>query len=263
MKKKKLSAAFLTLLFVTSINLPAAEAEKPSSGQPGEVRITKNMPYAEYSLNGKTIRIERNQNQDNQLTGPFTKTSRKCPPFCINPVDMGNDIQTVGELEIIQFMKTHVQKGTGMLIDARTPEWHNKGTIPGSVNIPFTTFSKTDDDPALLSVLDQLGVVKYVAPPPTEPGLMEKIMSYFEDKKEPEVPPKWDFSNARELVLWCNGIWCGQSPRAIRGLLKLGYPPEKMRWYRGGMQVWQILGFNIDIPGSELGATSNESPATQ
>lgn len=260
--KKKLLATFLITACININAMAAEEAAAPAAGQPGEVKITKNMPYAEFTLNGTVVRIERNQNQDNHLTGPFTKTSRKCPPFCINPIEMGANIKTVGELEVIAFLKSHVQRGTGILVDARTPDWHNKGTIPGSVNFPFTIFSKPDDDPALLSVLDQLGVVKYVAQPPKEKTIVEKVMSYFEEEEAAGPPPKWDFTNAKELVLWCNGIWCGQSPRAIRGLQKLGYPSEKMRWYRGGMQVWQILGFNVDIPGSELGATS-AAPAAQ
>jgi rhodanese-related sulfurtransferase len=43
-------------------------------------------------------------------------------------------------------------------------------------------------------------------------------------------------------VLYCNGIWCGQSPTNIRQLLALGYPAHKLKWYRGGMQSWKALG---------------------
>jgi len=46
-------------------------------------------------------------------------------------------------------------------------------------------------------------------------------------------------------MLWCNGPWCGQSPHAIRGLLDLGYPAEKLYYYRGGMQAWQSLGLTV------------------
>ena len=52
-----------------------------------------------------------------------------------------------------------------------------------------------------------------------------------------------DFSEAKELLLFCNGAWCSQSPKMIKALLKLGYPPQKMKWYRGGMEDW--LGFNM------------------
>jgi rhodanese-related sulfurtransferase len=53
---------------------------------------------------------------------------------------------------------------------------------------------------------------------------------------------KWDFSNAKTLALYCNGMWCSQSSNAVKLLLHYGYPPEKLKWYRGGMQDWEILG---------------------
>ena len=53
---------------------------------------------------------------------------------------------------------------------------------------------------------------------------------------------RWDFSNAKTLVLYCNGMWCSQSTAAIESLLHFGYPAEKLKWYRGGMQDWENLG---------------------
>ncbi len=43
-------------------------------------------------------------------------------------------------------------------------------------------------------------------------------------------------------------MWCGQSPRAVKGLLALGFPPEKILYYRGGMQAWQSLGLTVVVP---------------
>lgn len=60
----------------------------------------------------------------------------------------------------------------------------------------------------------------------------------------------WDYSNAKDILLWCNGMWCGQSPRAIKNLLKQQYPANKIYYYRGGMQSWQILGLTVVIPES-------------
>jgi len=31
-------------------------------------------------------------------------------------------------------------------------------------------------------------------------------------------------------------------------LIKLGYPEEKMKYYRGGMQAWQLLGLTTIVP---------------
>ncbi len=76
---------------------------------------------------------------------------------------------------------------------------------------------------------------------------LEKVGLFSGDKKT----DTWDFSEARQLLLWCNGPWCGQSPRAIRALISLGYPAEKLYYYRGGMQMWQSLGLSTVVP-SEL-----------
>ncbi|MDZ7661905.1 rhodanese-like domain-containing protein [Thiohalophilus sp.] len=129
-------------------------------------------------------------------------------------------------------MENQLRDDSGLLIDARLPSWHQKGTIPGSINIPFTVFEKSDLDPELISTFKRLGVTERQS----KPGLVEKLLAAG------EVNETWDFSNAKELILWCNGPWCGQSPRAIRGLLDHGYPPEKINYYRDGMQMWQILG---------------------
>ena len=61
----------------------------------------------------------------------------------------------------------------------------------------------------------------------------------------------WDFSQAKDVLLWCNGPWCGQSPRAIKALLALGYPADKIYYYRGGMQMWQSLGLTTIKPSTE------------
>jgi len=58
----------------------------------------------------------------------------------------------------------------------------------------------------------------------------------------------WSFSNAKTILLYCNGAWCGQSPTAINALIALGYPKSKMKYYRGGMQAWQLLGLTIIVP---------------
>ena len=53
-----------------------------------------------------------------------------------------------------------------------------------------------------------------------------------------------DFSQCKTAVMFCNGMWCGQSPNNIQNLLKFGYPAHKIKWYRGGMQDWEILGLS-------------------
>ncbi|MDF1873231.1 MAG: rhodanese-like domain-containing protein, partial [Vannielia sp.] len=42
-----------------------------------------------------------------------------------------------------------------------------------------------------------------------------------------------------------NGPWCGQSPTAARRMIEAGYPADKIYYYRGGMQMWQMLGLTV------------------
>jgi len=207
------------------------------------VNITQDMSYVAIDQNGKTVRIQRIQDQSNQLTGGFSKTSRKCPPFCIQPMIVAPGVTTFGELEVIQFINDYVKTNKGLLIDARTPSWHAKGTIPGSVSVPFTVFALSRNDKQLISTMKNFGVER----------LKSNASGYWTDLKdilgiEKKPNPYWDYSAAKDLLLWCNGMWCGQSPRAIQGLLKLGYPAEKLHYYRNGMQGWQILGLTVSIP---------------
>lgn len=208
-----------------------------------DVNITEKLPYIAIQHKGQTVRIQRIQDQSHKLTGGFAKTSRKCPPFCIQPMTVAPGVDTYGELEVINFIETKVKTNKGLLVDARTPSFHKRGTIPLSINIPFTTFSLGRNDKKLIAAMKVLGVQRRT----------EKLEGYWTDLKditgiEEKPNPYWDFSDAKELTLWCNGMWCGQSPRAIEGLIKLGYPAKKIHYYRAGMQGWRILGLSVTVP---------------
>lgn len=207
-----------------------------------DVKISENIESIEVMHNGVPITIQRIQNRSNYLTGGFTKTSRKCPPFCIQPIQTTAGVTTVAELEVLKFMQTKLKNGEGVVIDARTPDWHKKGTIPGSVNIPFTTFEHSEYHPKLREAMTKLGVKLKN----NSSSLWNDLLMSIGLKNANRSP--WDFSAAKDILLWCNGMWCGQSPRAIKNLLKHQYPANKIYYYRGGMQSWQILGLTVVIP---------------
>lgn len=192
--------------------LVALVAATSTSAQ--DVRITQDLDRIVVNLNGANVTIERNQNQANRLASEFTKTSRPCPPFCIQPVKLAPGLETYGELEVIRFLETEVAGGTGLLIDARLPDWYEKGSIPGSVNLPFSTLEA--NNPYRDEILRALGAR--------------------------DTNGNWDFSSVFTLTLFCNGPWCEQSTRAIKALMSAGYPAEKLKYYRGGMQNWLMLG---------------------
>lgn len=207
-----------------------------------KVNISKNLPYVDLEYKNNIIRVERNQDTKNVLKGGFTKTSRNCPPFCIQPMTVAPGVDTLGELEVVDFISKEVKQKSGVLIDARTEEWHKKGTIPGSINIPFTVFSLDQSDPELFKAMRKLGVKRKSAS-----SSDDSFWSWTSDDDK-EKNKNWDFSNAKDVVLWCNGMWCEQSPRAIKGLIKHGYPANKIKYFRGGMQTWLILGLTVVKP---------------
>ncbi|MFV2056252.1 MAG: rhodanese-like domain-containing protein [Thiohalomonadales bacterium] len=210
-----------------------------------DVKISPSIASVPVHDGDDLIMIERIQDQTNVLSGGYTKTSRKCPPFCVQPLHVAPGVTTVGELELLGFIENKLEVGSGVMIDARTPVWHEKGTIPGSINIPFTEFDAHKPVKELEKTLRLLNVSKKT----TKDNIYwSRLKEFFGYDVGAAGMGNWDFSKAKDVLLWCNGMWCGQSPRAIRNLLKLGYPAKKIYYYRGGMQSWQLLGLTVRIP---------------
>lgn len=220
MGKQKISVLISSLFAVSLTAISSAAAL--------EVMITPEIGEFSVKHAGKELMIRRNQDTDALLEFDFARTSRPCPPFCAQPIQVTDGVNTIGEVELIAFMKTALNEGSGLLIDARTPDWHERGTIPGSINVPFTHLNPDQG-------ADEI-------------TLEESLILFGATMKGKNR----DFTEAKTLVLWCNGPWCGQSPTAIRGLLSIGYPAEKLYYYRGGMQLWQVFGLPVVTPEGEL-----------
>jgi rhodanese-related sulfurtransferase len=209
-----------------------------------DVNITEYLPEVRLTVQGRTYTIERIQDENHELSGGFAKTSRKCPPFCIHAMEAAPGVATVGELELLEFLKNKVEKGSGLLIDARAESWYLKGTIPGAVNIPFTAFTGEDRNPAALAdALARLGARKGQTV-----NWSDTVHKGKDDFGAAARHYDWDYSGVRDVLLFCNGPWCDQSPRAIRALVRLGYPANKIYYYRGGLQDWLLLGLTVVIP---------------
>jgi rhodanese-related sulfurtransferase len=206
---KKMPLA-VTLLSLALLNIPVNAVE---------VNITEGLPYVDVDVNGESVRIERIQDLNHKLTNSYTKTSRPAPPFSIQPFQPIKDIETVSELDVINFIKDEVNNNKGILLDARMPKWHNAGTIPGAINVPFSILASN----------------KFI----------DQIFGLFGASKD---GGNWNFSKAQTLLVFDNGPWCQQGVHAMKNLLKLGYPKSKIRYYRGGIQYWQILGLTTFTP---------------
>ena len=192
------------------------------SSYSAEVNITPQLESITVMHGGSNVKIMRNQNQKNTVNPAFAKTSRKCPPFCIQPAVLAPGVETIAETEVINYLKMMNDGDKSILVvDSRTPDWAAKGTIPGAINLPWTKLNPAKG---------------------ADPISIGEIMEGSFNAQNLEG--LWDYSNAKTLVMFCNGMWCGQSPNNIKNLLKFGYPAHKIKWYRGGMQDWEILGLS-------------------
>jgi len=241
---RRLQALVLAFLVPMLAVVPASAEDEVRIGKQGDfIPLVAGKPYLHVIHEGRSVKVQRVQEPDYELKGYFAKTARKCPPFCIQPISPDTGVQPIGEVELFDFIETKLRDGSGVLIDARTASWFRKGTIPGSVNYPFTLFDKGFEDPEVRDLLKSFGVQER-----EETGAVEKLLEDWGWVDSPHKTEGWDFTAAKDLVVWCNGPACGQSPRAIRGLLKTGSPGEKIKYYRGGMQMWQLWGLTTVVP---------------
>lgn len=191
-----------------------------------EVNIAPDLESVDVMHNGKEVTIQRNQDTKNKIIDDFALTSRACPPFCIQPMKLEKGVETIAELEVLSYLdKSSWGDKNIVVIDSRTPNWLEKGTIPGSVNIPWTVFNLKNGANTI--------------------EISEVMIKEFGVR---QIDDLLDFSEAKTLVLFCNGPWCGQSPISIKTLLSFGYPAAKIKWYRGGMQMWESYGFTTVKP---------------
>ncbi len=215
----KKNIPFLTLLISSLLLTPLTTAEDTANAESKPTKqtmITHDVLDVEVKHEGKLIKIMRVQDKQNEIVPFYRKTTRgtiqAMYPFEPHKVD------TIGEREIIDYVKKMSEGDESIIIiDSRTPAWvERSGMIPGAVNIPFTQFKET-----------------------------ASTLEIMEDQFEVITGETFDFSNAKTLVMYCNGAWCGQSPTAIRKLLAMGYPAAKIKYYRGGMQSWASLGLTV------------------
>lgn len=207
---------FHLIIGITTLAVTLSFSSIGAAADDLKVKITADIASVEVMHQGKAIKIMRNQDVNNVINPDFAKTSRPCPTFCIHPMTLAEGLETIGELELLDYLKKMSAGDNSIIvIDSRTPNWVAKGTIPGAINIPWDTISGEKADPATV----------------------KKILSENFGVNEK------DFSGAKTLVMFCNGSWCDQSPTNIKTLLGMGYPAEKIKWYRGGMQAWESLGF--------------------
>lgn len=141
--------------------------------------------------------------------GAFTIKRIKTPPALIKgflqPMIPAAGVTPVGEIDIIEM----IGKEGSMLVDMRmTDHVLQLGTIPGSINIPYTEVAMN---------MDKFGCAKQGEGWNCE-GVTTKVYAF------------------------CNSSTCPQSPNGIRAMIREGYPADLIYYYRGGYQDWTIHG---------------------
>lgn len=190
------------------------------------ININKDISSIVTTDEGKEIKIIRIQDENHRLTDDFAKTSRECPPYCIQPTKIHKDISTIGEVELFRFISNEVNSNKGILIDTRLRSWFEIESIPSSINIPYTSvenFSKEN---------------------------MRKLFTTLGQKKL--VSGTLEFINAKNLVIFDNGPWCAQAQHFVDALLKYNYPTNKILYYRAGLQGWKLAGLTTVIHKAEI-----------
>jgi len=181
-------------------------ASSVQSEEAGPVNIRPDIATVTVPTPDGPVEIGRIGDNDHEVTGEWARTSRACPPFCIQPMSPAEGVSTIGELELLDMLGDP----DVMVVDSRTPDWFAGGSIPGAVNIPYDV---------MVDRLAELG-----------------CEADFDG---------WDCEGAQQIALFCNGLWCGQSPSAIRSIIAAGYPADRISYYRGGMQSWRVLGLSV------------------
>ena len=148
--------------------------------------IATDLQAVDVMHNGKSVTISRSDKKDATIPEAFAKVSRHCPPFCVQPAKLAQGVDTVGELEVLGYLK-RISNGdrTLMVVDSRTPEWIMRGTIPGSINIPWNKIN-----------VDVQGSFEVAA----EADSLEEILKTQFGARL--VDGNWDFRNAKTLVLY-------------------------------------------------------------
>jgi len=193
---------FIFLFLLTSFSINAKE-----------VLIEKGLKSVPIIHQGEVVNIQRNQDRSHEIMKFYQGTWRgkiqPLFPFGTHPVE------TVAELEVIEYINdiSHGDEQV-LIIDAR-PQSATiiTGMIPTSIRVDNNQLRALSSRNQTLTLF----------------GVNSGITGY-------------DYTNAKILVIYCNGFWCGKSPKMIRKLIALGYPPELLKYYRGGMQAWRSVG---------------------
>jgi hypothetical protein len=167
-----------------------------------ELKITEILTSITIVHENQKLRIKRTpRNQEHT-----------CPPFCIQPMNI-KGVTTVGELEVLNFIKELKGKEAKLLIDIRNSKQFKQHTIPGAINIPYHMLK-------------------------THSKYQDQVLTLLGGKKQ---EGKWIFKSVPSLLIFGASDENDTASKAINTLLKLSYPNKKIYYYRAGVEGWNHL----------------------
>lgn len=172
-----------------------------------DLNITKRLQSIRISYENQKINITRSIKSINDKNAYI---------FYIQPMHI-DGIKTVGELEVLNFIKGLKGKEPRLFIDIRKSKEFKFQTIPGAINIPF--FMLEDGSKYQNEVLTLLG-----------------------GKKEKK---RWRFDFVPNLIIFGRGSDDYRTLNAIKTLIKISYPKDKISYYRAGIKGWKGLGLTL------------------
>lgn len=176
------------------------------AGNTTEVCITAGMMQCSVPSPDGPLEIRWIADPKYRLSSEWARTSRPAPPAVLQPLVPVPGVVPLGELELIEVL----QAGDVVVADGRKPAQYAEYTIPATINLPFT---ETE------AALEALGCRR--------------------------VGDGWDCRDARKVAMFCNEVWCGQSPTARHKMTDARHPPDRILYYRNGLHGRLLQGLSV------------------
>lgn len=138
----------------------------------------------------------------------------ECPPGCIVPIQAAKGEDTLGPIKAIGFMQAELVAKIGLLLDVQMPARFAAGHVPGP--------KSAAENPYQRDILLALGA--------RDAG----------EVRESDTSPA--------LAIYAAGPSQNDAVRAVQALAAAGYPAQKLRFFRGGMQERLQLGLTLSVP---------------
>jgi hypothetical protein len=210
-----------------SLVLLAAAATGAGAANPEEglfdlddlrVKITETLPYIEVEHAGKPVFLMRHQEPDHTIVAPYDQTARDCPPYCIQPMQLAPGVETDRRARADRLSRARLQ-----------------GRADPGDRFTHRALGIAGDDPG--------------SDPPPLHAAGSGARATRGDRR------------AVGIRVWCDSLECpvefqrreDPGPLLQRTLVRAvpdQYPrlagarlsADRIKWYRGGMQMWEQLG---------------------